>query len=205
MASRLERMMAEKKAARKAASTKIVPVAPTAPLATPADTVTANDATDAEVGSAPVTKPTGFRAPSNSISGLSQISTRMTEELTAAEERVEAQRAAGVYDVPEEVQQLMGADADKLIVTMQELDAALIEKTPEIRTLSNSIRKNLEQYPELTHILTDKQLHIMVQGYLTIANVKTAPKTKAAKTASANKKADATIKSLGTQSVDSLF
>lgn len=154
----------------------------------------------------PELKPTSFSlAKPTTTNGLNEIATSLSKTLTEAEQKVADQQEAGVYDLAPEATELLGSEADQLVQTMQALDAALVEKTPEIRTLSRDIRKNLEQYPELTHILTDAQLHIMVQGYLTIAGVKTAPKTKAAKTAQANKKADATIKSLASKSMDDLF
>ena len=151
-------------------------------------------------------KPTAFKLGARTTVGsLNEISTKITECLSEAEQKVAEQEAKGVYKLPEAATVLMGEQANELIGTMQALDAALVDKTPEIRTLSAAIRKNLEQFPELTHILSDDQLHIMIQGYLTIANVKTAPKTKAAQTAQANKKADAKIKSLAGKSVDELF
>ena len=151
-------------------------------------------------------KPTSFALkPSVSIGSLNEISTKLSESLTASEQRVADQREAGVYKLSEATHTLMGADAESLILTMQSLDAALVEKTPEIRTLSREIRRNLEVYPELVHILTDQQLHIMVQGYLTIAGVKTTPTTAAGKTASANKKADSAIKAIAGKSLDELF
>lgn len=202
--SRLADMMAQRKAARVVTKevVKLPLITPVDPkVVEPTTTATAKPAANAIVQA----KPTAFKLKSTVSTGLSEISTQLAEVLTDAEQKVADQQAAGVYELTEEVHTLMGTDAEALILCMQNLDAALIEKTPEIRTLSRDIRKNLEQYPELVHILRDEQMHIMVQGYLTIANVKTAPKTKAAKTAAAGKKADATIKSLGSKSVDDLF
>lgn len=212
--SLLQQRMAERAAERKAAQpTKLVDpvaarvVAEPKELNLPAAAAVIIDSMQ-ELADAPITAPapTAFKLkPTAKLAGLTEISTTITEALTEADQKVADQEAKGVYKLPEEAHTLMGEEANHLIATMQALDAALVEKTPEIRTLSSAIRKNLEQYPELTHILNDDQLHIMVQGYLTIANVKTAPKTKAAKTAAANKKADSNIKSLASKSIDELF
>lgn len=150
-------------------------------------------------------KPSIFAKKSATLSGLNELNTTITSAVSASDRKVMEQREAGVYDLPERATEILGAEADLLITTMQELDAAIIDRTPEIRTLSRKIRTNLEQYPELVHILKDEQLHIMVQGYLTIANVKTAPKTKAAVNAGIQKKADSVLKLSANKSVDDLF
>lgn len=103
-------------------------------------------------------------------------------------EYIDAQAEKGLYDMPSEASELDGLDADRFITTLQNLDAATFEKTPDIRTFCREIRKNLEQYPELTHILNDEQLGIIVGGYLELKGVETAPKTKAAKSAAGTRK-----------------
>ena len=84
----------------------------------------------------------------------------------------------------DELHDVTGLDAESFIASMKELDAALVEDTPQIRSLSTAIRRNLQQFPELTHILTDAQLNILVSGMLKLANVETAPKTKSKATTS---------------------
>lgn len=208
--SKLLALMAAKKAARIAEAnpvpTDIVdPALPDTGTRVIIAVDPAKDGTDVTVVE---TKPkTSFLAPiKKTIGALNEISTQLTASLSEAEQKVADQRAAGVYDLPEEATTLIGGtEAEQLVSTMMQLDAALVEKTPEIRTLSREIRKNLEQYPELCHILKEEQLHIMVTGYLTLAGVKTEPKTKAGKTASAKKKADAVLKSAQGKSVGELF
>jgi hypothetical protein len=196
MSSRLQQMMA----AKRAASTQdaVVPVIPTKIV----DPVTPSSEVASESN---IEGNSNFVGVANTT-GLANISLMLSQELSAADQRVHDQREAGVYDLPAEATELLGAaESAELIKCMELLDAALITKTPEIRTLSRSIRQNLEQYPELTHILKESQLHIMVQGYLMIAGVKTAPKSAAGKKAMVERKADASIKAAAGKSVDDLF
>ena len=84
---------------------------------------------------------------------------------------------------------------------LRDLEAATVEKSPDIRQFSRAIRKNLEQYEELTHILSDEQLGIITSGILTLANVSTEPKSAAAKT----KRTKTKIEDLGNKSMEDLF
>ncbi len=204
--SRLSQVLAARKAARKAATTKEVTNNHSVPKEIVDPTPAAFKGEQPAEVPAVEAKPTAFSLkPSAKLSGLTQISTTISESLSASEKKLAEQQEKGVYTLPEKANELMGSDAEHLVATMQALDVALVDKTPEIRTLSSAIRKNLEQYPELTHILSDDQLHIMVQGYLTIANVKTAPKTAAAKSRSAGKKADNILTTAKSKSVQDLL
>lgn len=114
---------------------------------------------------------------------------------------LEKQEAKGLYSIAGGADELEGFDADQFLRQLQDLDAATVEKSPDIRQFSRLIRKNLEQYPELTHILTDEQLGIITSGILTLAGVETEPKTKAAKT----KRAKVKIEDLGNKDINDLF
>lgn len=117
------------------------------------------------------------------------------------EEHLAKQEEKGLYTVPDAADGLEGFDGDTFIRNLRDLDAAVVEKTPDIRRFSTLIRENLEQYPELTHILSEEQLGIIVSGVLTTANVDTAPKSKAAKTKASKKK----IEDLANTNIDDLF
>lgn len=119
----------------------------------------------------------------------------------AVEARLISAQERGLYDVPDEARSLDGLDADLLLAKMRDLDAATVAKTPEIPSLCREIRANLEQYPELTHILSDEQLGIIVKGYLVQADVETSPKTTQAKSAKATK----VVADLASLSIDELF
>lgn len=134
---------------------------------------------------------------SEALSGLLTRTSNMVDQVT---NHLEQQEAKGLYNVVG-TDDLDGFDADAFVGTLRNLDAATVEKTPDIRQFSRSIRKNLEQYPELMHILSDDQLGIICSGVLTLANVETAPKTKAAQ----NKQAKKKIEDLGSMKVDDLF
>jgi hypothetical protein len=106
-----------------------------------------------------------------------------TSKVDAVEARIQARQEEGLYTAPDALNSLEGVNGEALMDQLRELDHAIIAKTPDIGILTIKIRKNLEQYAELTHILSDEQLGIICSGVLSVANVSTAPKTKAAKSA----------------------
>lgn len=106
----------------------------------------------------------------------------------------------GLYDIPDS-EALEGLDTAVMIDKMRRLDEAVIRKTPELPNLCRDIRANLEQYPELTHILTEEQLGLIVSGYLTQANIETSPKTPQAKAA----KNKTVLANIGDLSMDEFF
>lgn len=117
----------------------------------------------------------------DNISKLRSLSTKVAEHINK-------QEAAGLYQLGEHTdEELIGFNTDAFLSNLQNLDAATVEKTPDIRTFSNAIRKNLEEYPELVHILNDRQLQIITSGVLTLAGVETAPKTESGKKAAAKR------------------
>ena len=104
------------------------------------------------------------------------------------EDKVAKREEAGMYTKPSALDGLLDCNGEEVMNQLRALDHALIAKTPDLGLLTIKIRKNLEQFPELTHILSDDQLGIICSGVLTSANVATEPKTKAAKSAAANRK-----------------
>ncbi len=138
------------------------------------------------------------------FTSLDDLVVSVKETKSELDKHLEKQEAKGAYNLKDEVRELDGLDADLLLSNLQSLDAATVEKTPDIRTFCRAIRKNLEQYSELTHLLTDDQLGIIVGGYLTTAGIETAPKTKAAAT-KAKKKELTSLNDLGGADLDDLF
>lgn len=110
-----------------------------------------------------------------------------TSKVDAVLAKVKEHEDAGLYTAPKGLDGLDGANSEEIMRQLRELDHALIAKTPDLKLLSIKIRKDLEQYSELTHILTDAQLGIICSGVLSLANVATEPKTKAAKSAAATR------------------
>lgn len=135
----------------------------------------------------------------NSLQALTAKSAASTSN--AVEAKIKEREEQGLYVLPSEAYDLCGDDADILLGRMRELDEATIAKTPEIASLSVATRKNLEQYPELVHILSEEQLGIIVQGFLVAADVELAPKTAQGKAAKSKK----VIEDLSKLDVSDLF
>lgn len=114
-------------------------------------------------------------------SGLSNLSMQISIQNDKLQQHIEQQESKGVYAFSDKIKEIEELDADVFINNMKMLDQATVEKTPDIRSLLINIRTNLQQYAELTHILTDDQLGIIVKGALCQANVETAPKSAAGK------------------------
>lgn len=117
---------------------------------------------------------------------LDNIATQVSEQLSKADAHALSQEQKGVYNF-EPITSIEGLDVNTFTHNMKELDKALVEKTPDIKHLSLAIRQNLQQYKELTHLLTDEQLHILVSGMLETAGVETAPKGKGKGSSNNNK------------------
>ena len=131
---------------------------------------------------------------------LDNIALQVSAQNDKLADHIAKQEEAGVYNFSGKVREVEGLDADGFILKMQALDAATVEKTPDIRSFSMQIRKNLHQYPELTHLLSDEQLGIITRGMLVLAGEATEPKTKGAKTRASNVK----LETLGSMKLDDL-
>ena len=142
----------------------------------------------------------GIKTSSSTTQSLDKLALQVSEQNDKLAEHIRKQEEAGVYSFSGKIRDVAELDADEFITKMKLLDQAVVEKTPDIRTFSMQIRKNLHQYPELTHLLSDEQLGILVKGMLTLAGEATEPKTKAAKT----RKDNARIEDLSKISLDSL-
>jgi hypothetical protein len=133
--------------------------------------------------------------------GFSNLSKQIARANDKLATHIQKQEESGAYKFSEKIGDIEGLDGAEFIARMHALDAATVEKTPDIGTLSIKIRQNLQQYPELTHILTDAQLGIISSGVLYVAGVETEPKTKQGK--AIKDKLD--IKKLSETSIDELF
>jgi hypothetical protein len=134
-------------------------------------------------------------------SGFSNLSKQIAKANDKLAMHIQKQEEAGTYKFSAKISEIEGLDGNEFIARMHALDAATVEKTPDIGSLSLRIRQNLQQYPELTHILTDPQLSIIASGVLYVAGVETAPKTKQGK--AIKEKLD--IKKLANTAIDDLF
>lgn len=132
--------------------------------------------------------------------GLEGIALQISATNDKLASHIAKQEEAGVYNFSGQVREVEGLDADEFINKMKMLDAATVDKTPDIRTFSMQIRKNLHQYPELTHILSDDQLGIIMRGMLVLAGIETEPKTTQGKARKATQK----IEELGSMKLSDL-
>lgn len=108
--------------------------------------------------------------------------------LSTAEEQLQKDREAGLFDLKE----VKGTDipVDKFLETFQSLRYAQLAKTPQLPQLQVATMNNLRQYEELAHLLTDDQLSVVISGALEVANVKVATgKAKATNTETVKAKA----------------
>lgn len=132
---------------------------------------------------------------------LDNLALQVSDQGSKLGQYLQEREDKGLYQLDERVQSIEGLDTNTLIDNLKQLDAAVYEKTPEIKSLSQAIRKNLEQYNELVHLLTDEQLGIMASGYLYTAGVETEPKTAQGKSTARQQK----INDLSKLSLDQLF
>lgn len=188
--------LAEKLAAMKAKHV----TAPSPSESSIAKVATATIKVTGTIGSITLTKP----KVEGQFTSLDNLVVSVKENKSVLDKHLESQAEKGVYILQDGVREIEGLDADLLLSNLQSLDAATVEKTPDIRTFCRAIRKNLEQYSELTHLLSDDQLGIIVGGYLTTAGIETAPKTKAGKTKAA-KKQMMDLNDLGSMDLDDMF
>lgn len=100
---------------------------------------------------------------------------------------LQRRRDSGLYTIPENVAERMPEElpADVLEAKLAHLDAALLTKTPEMRGLMMDLAKNLRQYEELVHLLSDEQLNIITSGLMDVAGVEVVSSKKTAGSAAA--------------------
>ena len=66
----------------------------------------------------------------------------------------------------EAVNKLEGLDADTMMEGLLQLEDYLLGDAPQMPTFMREIHRNLKQYPELTHILNEKQIGLVVQSII---------------------------------------
>lgn len=100
-----------------------------------------------------------------------KIAESQQNAVDAAKSLIDKRAQEGFYDVAEKDKLPIDLPADVVSQKLLTLDAALIAKTPELRSLTIEINKNLRQYDELAYLLTDEQLHVIVEANRTTAGV----------------------------------
>lgn len=71
----------------------------------------------------------------------------------------------------QEVRAVEGLDADQFMQDFDELAQYIVDDVPDIGTLQARTHANLLQYPELTHILNDAQIKVIVGSFLKRKNI----------------------------------
>lgn len=71
----------------------------------------------------------------------------------------------------EAIHKCEGLQADQFLEGLQLLETYLTDEVPDIATLQQATHSNLRQYPELTHILNDNQVGVIVQGLAKRRNI----------------------------------
>ena len=71
----------------------------------------------------------------------------------------------------EQLEAIEGLHVDDFMESLYSLEAYLVEDVPSIATLQQQTHKNLRQYPELCHILSDAQVGVVVQGIAKRRNI----------------------------------
>lgn len=64
-----------------------------------------------------------------------------------------------------------GLNVDMFMQNLETLETYLTDEVPDIASLQQYTHTNLRQYPELTHILSDKQVGVVVQGLAKRRNI----------------------------------
>lgn len=78
----------------------------------------------------------------------------------------------------EQISKIVGLDAEELLDDLTMLEEYVVGDCPEIGSFMQRMHTNLRQYAELTHILTEKQIGIVVQSFMKRKNIEiTTPTT----------------------------
>ena len=95
---------------------------------------------------------------------------------TAIQEDTAAQGVLAKFNATDEMHQIDGFNADIFMDNLESLSDSIIAKAPNIGEYLHLIHRNLSKYPELTHLLEDEQIGIVVSGLLKLTNTELAIK-----------------------------
>ena len=120
--------------------------------------------------------PTSGTADNSSDMGNTDSGASTSEPVSAAS-LVKQHRKAEFSDTQvEEVRKIVDLDADELLDDLVMLEEYVVGDCPEIGGFMQRMHTNLRQYPELTHILNEAQIGIVVQSFMKRKNIEiTAP------------------------------
>lgn len=96
---------------------------------------------------------------------------RAKSALDSAQEVYQKEADSGMYQLAAGATAPEGVDPDSFFEQLADLRMAALAKTPDLGSLTRKLLVNLRENEELTHLLTDDQLHIVIEGALAGANV----------------------------------
>lgn len=115
---------------------------------------------------------------------------RAKSALDSATAKYEEEKAAGTFQLAAGATPPKDIDTDEFFEKMADLRFAMLSRSPDLGILTRQLLVNLRENEELTHLLTDDQLHVVIEGALAGANVEIADAKKSKGLSSLKAKAD---------------
>ena len=81
-------------------------------------------------------------------------------------EAIKATVNSQAYEVPEELRKIEGLNAELFMANLLSVEQGIKSSGENIQDYLRLIHANLTQYPELTHLLNDDQIALIVQGFI---------------------------------------
>ena len=81
-------------------------------------------------------------------------------------EAIKATVDSQAYEVPEELRKLKGLNAELFMANLLSVEQGVKGSGENIQDYLRLIHANLNQYPELTHLLNEDQIALIVQGFI---------------------------------------
>lgn len=81
-------------------------------------------------------------------------------------EAIKATVDSQAYEVPEELRKIKGLNAELFMANLLSVEQGVKGSGENIQDYLRLIHANLNQYPELTHLLNDDQIALIVQGFI---------------------------------------
>ena len=101
----------------------------------------------------------GLQASINSAAARGAVDRKQLEALKAT---VNSQ----AYEVPEELRKIEGLNAELFMANLLSVEQGVKSSGENIQDYLRLIHANLTQFPELTHLLNDEQIALIVQGFI---------------------------------------
>jgi hypothetical protein len=93
---------------------------------------------------------------------------------TATAKNIPQEKLDKILTISDEMRALEGFNPEEFVQRLVKLAADVESKAPGVATYLQEINKNLNQYPELTHILDDDKLAVLTSGMFFVTGVEMA-------------------------------